>query len=267
MLASFLPFLPFLPLLWLLLQCYNLWNQAGEENVVSLFSLIAHHAFPERAGGAAVVDAASRAPVVMADQGLVHPDAPGRIFATPQEYLAWFHAKQTQGEREKEKEKERGRGREREGEGEKEGEGEGRGARAPIVAVLLYRKHVLTRQPYIPQLIRQLETKGLVPLPIFINGVEAHTIVRDLLYSESKSGTKTMSNLNKGAAKVDAVVSTIGFPLVGGPAGSVEAARQQGVSRQLLSHLNVPYIVAAPMLIQDLESWDRSGMSGLQVRM
>ena len=48
---------------------------------------------------------------------------------------------------------------------------------APRVALLLYRKHVLTEQAYIPNLITLMETEGVVPYPIFINGVEAHTVV------------------------------------------------------------------------------------------
>ena len=46
-----------------------------------------------------------------------------------------------------------------------------------MAAVLLYRKHVITEQPYIGQLITQMEAEGVIPLPIFINGVEAHTVV------------------------------------------------------------------------------------------
>jgi magnesium chelatase subunit H len=52
---------------------------------------------------------------------------------------------------------------------------------SPVVAILLYRKHVITQQGYIAQMIATFEQQGLIPLPIFINGVEAHTIVRDLL--------------------------------------------------------------------------------------
>ena len=40
------------------------------------------------------------------------------------------------------------------------------------------RKHVITRQGYIAQLVRCLEDDGVLPLPIFINGIEAHTVVR-----------------------------------------------------------------------------------------
>ena len=45
------------------------------------------------------------------------------------------------------------------------------------VGVLLYRKHVITQQPYVAELIECLEEAGLRPVPIFINGVEAHTVV------------------------------------------------------------------------------------------
>jgi magnesium chelatase subunit H len=64
--------------------------------------------------------------------------------------------------------------------------------------------------------------------------------------------------------QVDAVVSTIGFPLVGGPAGTMEGGRQAEVAKQILAAKNVPYFVAAPLLIQDLDSWMTDGISGLQ---
>lgn len=52
------------------------------------------------------------------------------------------------------------------------------------------------------------------------------------------------------AVAVDAVVNTIGFPLVGGPAGSMEGGRGIDASREILQAKNVPYIIAAPLLIQ-----------------
>lgn len=57
-------------------------------------------------------------------------------------------------------------------------------------------------------------------------------------------------SLKRDAAAVDAVVSTVGFPLVGGPAGTMEGGRQAEVAKQILSAKNVPYLVAAPLLIQ-----------------
>jgi magnesium chelatase subunit H len=60
------------------------------------------------------------------------------------------------------------------------------------------------------------------------------------------------------------ILSTIGFPLVGGPAGTMEGGRQAEVAQEILSAKNIPYIVAAPLLIQDLRSWTDNGVAGLQ---
>lgn len=65
-----------------------------------------------------------------------------------------------------------------------------------------------------------------------------------------KAGKLQKGGLRKDAIEVDAIVSTIGFPLVGGPAGSMEAGRQSEIAKSILGAKNVPYIVAAPLLIQ-----------------
>lgn len=59
-----------------------------------------------------------------------------------------------------------------------------------------------------------------------------------------------MPSLRADAVTVEAVVNTIGFPLVGGPAGTMEGGRQADVAKAILSAKNVPYTVAAPLLIQ-----------------
>lgn len=114
-----------------------------------------------------------------------------------------------------------------------------------------------------------MEDHGLRPVPIFINGVEAHTVVRDQLTTEHekgllRSGIKTSPTLLSDAVMVDAVVNTIGFPLVGGPAGTMEGGRQAEVAKAILQSKNVPYVVAAPLLIQDMATWVRDGIGGLQ---
>lgn len=85
---------------------------------------------------------------------------------------------------------------------------------APVVAVLLYRKHVITEQPYILDLLTTMEQQGLIPVPIFINGVEAHTIVRDYLTSEYEAAQVASGKLSRPhtyqerqAARVDAIVN------------------------------------------------------------
>ena len=52
---------------------------------------------------------------------------------------------------------------------------------------------MITEQGYIPQLVRCFEEEGVVPVPIFINGIEAHTVVRCkllLIYQYTHSMTR-----------------------------------------------------------------------------
>eukprot|EP00903_Cladosiphon_okamuranus_P008053 g7767.t1 len=231
------------------LEIYSYWNQGGAENVLSMFLMLGDRYLLPR-GVAPAPGEVQETPTL----GLFHPSA-GRFFSTPKEYLGWY-------EREQERAAATGEG----------GVGNGHQvapAGSPRVAVLLYRKHVVTKQGYISQMIRMMEKDGLLPVPIFINGVEAHTVVRDLLTSPYEQrrraqGIFDVDTLSSDCAEVDAVVNTIGFPLVGGPAGSMEAGRRVDVATNLLSAKDVPYMVAAPLLIQDLKGWRRDGVQGLQ---
>ncbi len=118
--------------------------------IINEFFELTPGAFPSSSSRTLPVAAPQETPAT----GCVHPTYGGgrRVFATPQDYMAWY-AK----------------------------EGPLRNTNAPRVAVLLYRKHVITQQPYILDLISCLEEQGVLPVPIFINGVEGHTIVRDVL--------------------------------------------------------------------------------------
>jgi magnesium chelatase subunit H len=222
---------------WLII--YGYWNAGGTENVASMCWTLA-----EKYLGLEVGEIPQ--PIETPNMGLLHPEYQG-YFTSPQDYLNWYQ----------------------------------HNVRAfretplyqntpnPVIGILLYRKHVITKQPYIPQLIQHFESQGLIPLPLFINGVEGHVVVRDWLtteyeQSQREKGNKEILSLSEDAVKVDAIVSTIGFPLVGGPAGSMEAGRQVEVAKRILTAKNVPYIVTAPLLIQDIHSWTRQGIGGLQ---
>lgn len=223
---------------WLII--YGYWNAGGTENVAALFWTLAEKYLNLTVGEIPP-------PLETPNIGLLHPDYVG-YFESPREYLRWYLGRRVEGDR---------------------GDGEDGGERLPRVGILLYRKHVITQQPYIPQLIRSFEQAGIVPVPIFINGVEGHVAVRDLLTTEYEQtqrlrGIKETPSLSEQAVTVDAIVSTIGFPLVGGPAGSMEAGRQVEVAKRILTAKNIPYIVAAPLLIQDIHSWTRQGVGGLQ---
>ncbi len=221
---------------WLII--YGYWNAGGSENVASLFWTIAEKYLDLKVGDIPP-------PTETPNMGLLHPDYPG-FFTSPREYLQWYLA----------------------GRVSKKG-GQDAHPTKPVIGILLYRKHVITKLPYIPQLIRHFEKTGLIPLPIFINGVEGHVAVRDWMTSDYETQQRQQGNLetpslSSEAVKINAIVSTIGFPLVGGPAGSMEAGRQVEVAKRILSAKNVPYIVAAPLLIQDIYSWTRQGVGGLQ---
>lgn len=142
-------------------------------------------------------------------------------------------------------------------------------ADTPRIGILLYRKHVITDQGYIPNLIKLMESNAIMPIPVFISGIEGHTIVRDLFTTEHeqamrRKGVLSGITLSPESARIDAIVNTIGFPLVGGPAGSMEGGRQIEAAKEILQAKNVPYFVAAPLLIQDAESWQKWGVQGLQ---
>lgn len=216
---------------WLII--YGYWNAGGQENVASLFWTLA-----EKYLGLKVGDIPP--PIETPNIGLLHPDYPG-FFESPREYLEWYKTYCR----------------------------DAMNRVSPVVGILLYRKHVITKQPYIPQLIRSFELAGLTPLPIFINGVEGHVAVRDWMTTDYEIQQRQLGNietpsLSSEAVKVNAIVSTIGFPLVGGPAGSMEAGRQVEVAKRILTAKNVPYMIAAPLLIQDISSWTRQGVGGLQ---
>ncbi|MEA5580705.1 magnesium chelatase subunit H [Nodularia harveyana UHCC-0300] len=245
---------------WLII--YGYWNAGGSENVAALFWILAEKYLELKVGDIPP-------PIETPDMGLLHPDYQG-FFTSPKAYLEWYKnqriskishsptlrdATQTTALRASPLPRLLS--------------GVEVTPHSPIIGILLYRKHVITKQPYIPQLIHSFEQAGLIPLPIFINGVEGHVAVRDWMTTDYETqqrqkGNKETLSLSDQAVQVDAIISTIGFPLVGGPAGSMEAGRQVEVAKRILAAKNVPYIVAAPLLIQDIHSWTRQGVGGLQ---
>jgi magnesium chelatase subunit H len=242
---------------WLII--YGYWNAGGTENVAALFWILA-----ETYLGLTIGDIPP--PLETPNMGLLHPDYQG-YFESSREYLDWYVERQkAEGKRQKVE------GREPDLRGFQNLGGLESPlplSHPPTVGILLYRKHVITKQPYIPKLIQAFEQAGLVPVPIFINGVEGHVAVRDWMTTQYEQEQRQMGNretlsLSEDAVSVDAIVSTIGFPLVGGPAGSMEAGRQVEVAKRILAAKNIPYIVAAPLLIQDIHSWTRQGVGGLQ---
>ena len=113
------------------LTAYGYWNQGGVDNVVEMFLyLVGQYVIP--VGPTAVF---KPKPVIETPStGCLHPDYSGGFFAEPSDYMRWY-----------------------------EREGALRGTGSPVVAVLLYRKHVITNQYYIPQLIKEMEVNLTLP--------------------------------------------------------------------------------------------------------
>jgi len=237
------------------LEIYRYWNQGGVGNVGAMFQLIKQKFMPS---SREEQEQALPELLVTPDNGLLHPllmskhHTVTKFFTSPKEYIKWRESTSCI-------------------ELAKQRNYNLASLEAPRVAVLLYRKHVITDQRYIADLITQMEAENVLPIPIFINGVEAHTIVRDLLTSTYEAagvskGTVTRESTYKdsSAVRIDAIVNTIGFPLVGGPAGSMEAGRNVAVAEKLLRDINVPYIIASPLLLQSIPQWKQNGVLGLQ---
>jgi len=121
--------------------------------------------------------------------------------------------------------------------------------RGQKVALLFFRKHLLQDKAYIDTTIRALEAEGIALLPGFVMGIEGHVMARDWFQRE----------------RPDLLVNMMGFGLVGGPAGSTTPGVQSTARDAILGELDVPYMVAQPLLVQDFDSWHRVGMAPIQV--
>ncbi len=185
------------------------WNQPDAVNLSQMICLILRDCLNVKV---------SVAPVrTIPQMGCFHPDTT-ELFADNNEYIRWAL---------KTKRYRRGQ---------------------PLVALLVFRKHLLQQQTYPNDLIRALESKNLAVLPIFVSGIEAHVALRDWVAKE----------------KVDFVISTMGFSVVGGPAGSTRPGANHDISAEIMSGIDVPYMVAQPLLMQSLSDWKSKGVSPMQ---
>jgi magnesium chelatase subunit H len=161
--------------------------------------------------------------------GCFHPDHDG-FFPDPKAYLKWYERRR------------KAEGRRQKAEGRK-----------PLVAIIAFRKHVIQRQQYLADLVRSLEAEGLAALPVVVSGIEMHVAIREWLTPQALGGRT-----------VDLLLNTMGFPIVGGPAGSTKPGHYRAVSADLLGTLDVPYIVAQPLQMQDEAQWRAQGVAPMQ---
>ncbi len=185
------------------------WNQPDAANLAQMIRLILRDCVGVRI--------TVEAPRMIPQMGCFHPDSE-QLFESHTEYLRW--ATKTRRYR-------RGQ---------------------PLVALLVFRKHLLQQQTYPADLIRALEAKDLAVLPIFVSGIEAHVAIREWVAKE----------------RVDFLISTMGFAVVGGPAGSTRPGAHRDTSAAILSALDVPYMIAQPLQMQSVADWHAHGIAPMQ---
>ncbi|OVA03446.1 CobN/magnesium chelatase [Macleaya cordata] len=123
---------------------------------------------------------------------------------------------------------------------------------APIVGLILQRSHIVTGdESHYVAVIMELEAKGAKVIPIFAGGLDfSGPVERYLIDPITKKPF------------VHSVVSLTGFALVGGP-----ARQDHPRAIEALMKLDVPYIVALPLVFQTTEEWLNStlGLHPIQV--
>lgn len=111
---------------------------------------------------------------------------------------------------------------------------------APVIGIALQRSHIVTGDDgHYAAVVMEMESRGAKVIPIFAGGLDFSTPVERFLYDPI-----TKKSL------VHAVVSLTGFALVGGP-----ARQDHPRAIQALGKLDVPYIVALPLVFQTTEEW------------
>jgi magnesium chelatase subunit H len=116
------------------------------------------------------------------------------------------------------------------------------------VGLLVMRSYVIADNAgHYDGMIAALEARGLRVIPAFATGLDATPAIEKYF-------------LREGRPVIDAMVSLMGFSLVGGPAYNDAKAADA-----ILTKLDVPYIAAHPVEFQTLEEWQRSDRGLLPV--
>nr|ACS94977.1 magnesium chelatase H subunit [Fragaria x ananassa] len=123
---------------------------------------------------------------------------------------------------------------------------------APIVGLILQRSHIVTGdESHYVAVIMELEARGAKVIPIFAGGLDfSGPVERFLIDPVTKKPF------------IHSAISLTGFALVGGP-----ARQDHPRAIEALMKLDVPYIVALPLVFQTTEEWLNStlGLHPIQV--
>ncbi|KAI3968246.1 hypothetical protein MKX01_018549 [Papaver californicum] len=123
---------------------------------------------------------------------------------------------------------------------------------APIIGLVLQRSHIVTGdESHYVAVIMELEAKGAKVIPIFAGGLDFSGPIEKYLIDPVTE-----------KPFVHSVISLTGFALVGGP-----ARQDHPKAIEALMKLDVPYLVALPLVFQTTEEWLNStlGLHPIQV--
>ncbi|TKY62618.1 Magnesium-chelatase subunit ChlH [Spatholobus suberectus] len=123
---------------------------------------------------------------------------------------------------------------------------------APVIGLVLQRSHIVTGdEGHYVAVIMELEARGAKVIPIFAGGLDFSGPVEKFFIDPI---TKKPF--------VNSVVSLTGFALVGGP-----ARQDHPRAVEALRRIDVPYLVALPLVFQTTEEWLNStlGLHPIQV--
>jgi len=106
------------------------------------------------------------------------------------------------------------------------------------IGLVLMRSYILSGDTgHYDGVIRALEARGLRVIPVFASGLDNRPAIERYF-------------IDRGEARIEALVSLTGFSLVGGP-----AYNDAGAAADLLDQLDVPYVSGQALEFQSLEEW------------
>ncbi|HYP04406.1 MAG TPA: cobaltochelatase subunit CobN, partial [Cyanobium sp.] len=125
--------------------------------------------------------------------------------------------------------------------------------KGPVIGLVLQRSHIVTGDDaHYVAVIQEMEYRGATVIPVFCGGLDFSKPVNAFFYDPLKPEQPL----------VDGAVNLTGFAMVGGPA---RQDHQKAI--EALKRLNVPYMVALPLVFQTTQEWEESdlGLHPVQV--
>ena len=208
---------------------HDYWLHSTPENLKRLMCLLIDRYVPGYGGKLPVLD-----PIPYPDSAIYHPDAE-EAFPDVASYEKW--RKQ----------------RNRPVAGRFAGAPNGNGAWHGAIGLLTMRAIILSdNKGHIDALIRRVESEGIEVRAAYSSMMDFRPAIDQYFKAES------------GLPGVDLLLNTIGFPLVGGPAG---AQPEKAVEK--LTDLDVGYFDMIPLSFQRIEDWraDEVGLTPMQAAM